>query len=361
MLSFAMRGDAIAVALRTALAIFGALVVGGLTLAIAGLNPVSALADILDAAVGSSFAINGSLLEALPITLTALGVALAYRAGLFNLGGQGQIYLGALAAVLVALWGKALPSVLLLPAVVIAGLVGGALCGAAAGWMRSRLGLSEIITTIMLNFIAFWLVSYLVRGPIQDPSGAGYPQTATIVPGAQIGNFGEAIPAGVVILIAATAVVWFLLERTRLGSELKDVGENEAAARFAGVRIGSRLFFALSAAGALGGLGGATELVGNQHRMSDFFSPNWGFDAIAVALIGRGSALGTLAAGLFFAALRSGVDGSQASAGVPISVSQVIQGVAVLFLVMANGDLIVNAMRRRSARRRERRLRERTA
>jgi len=361
MMALFMRGDVVAVAVRTALAVLAALVVGAITLAIAGLDPIASLQKILDAAVGDSFAVNATLLQSLPITLTALGVALAYRAGLFNLGGQGQIYLGALAAVLVALWGKGLPGPVLLTAVLVAGVIGGAVCGAAAGWLRAQLGLSEIITTIMLNFIAFWIVSYLVRGPIQDPSGAGYPRTEQIVSGARLGTIGTTVPAGVLLLLAATVLVWFLLEQTRTGMELKDVGENEAAARFAGVRIGQRLFLALAAAGGLGGLGGAVELTGNQHRLSDFFSPNWGFDAVAVALIGRGNAFGTLGAGLFIGALRSGVDGAQGAAGVPISVAQVIQGVAVLFLIIANADLVVRALRRFTLRRPSGRLRERPA
>lgn len=339
--------DVRALALRTAIALLGALVVGGIALALAGLDPVASYRAIADNAAGSSFAIQHSLLQALPLTLTALGVALAYRAGLFNLGGEGQIYMGALGAVGIALLFPDAPGALLLPAALICGMVAGGLWGGIAGALRARLGLSELIVTIMLNFIAFWIVSYLVRHPLQDPGGAGYPQTGAISESFRLGTIGGAIPAGAIVLALAVAAVWLLLERSRAGLELKDIGDGESTARFAGIRVERRLLLAMALAGLFGGLGGAVELTGNQYRLSDFFTPGWGYAAIAVALIGRGTALGTFGAGLLIGALRSGIDGAQGVAGIPESVAEIVQGTAVLFLIVANADVVVAAMKKR--------------
>ncbi|MCC6831764.1 MAG: ABC transporter permease [Thermoleophilia bacterium] len=319
---------------------------GGLALMIAGLDPVDAYRAVLDEAVGSSFGIRSSLLQALPITITALGVALAFRAGLFNLGGEGQIYAGALAAVLVALQARGLPFPVLVPLMLVFGAVAGGLWGGIAGVLRARLGLSEIITTILLNFVAFWMVSYLVRGPIQDPGGAGYPYTEKVVDGARLPVIGDTVPAGVLVLAAVAIGAWALLERSVVGVRLKDVGEGPSAAAFAGWRIDRQVILALVIAGALGGLAGAVELSGNQHRVSDFFTPGWGFDALAVALIGRGTIAGSVAAGVFFGGLRSGIDGAQTSVAVPESVGQIVQGTAVLFLIVANADVAVRWARR---------------
>jgi len=331
---------------RAVVAIVGALIVGGVAIAAAGLSPLATFSQLVMAAVGTPTAIRNSLLQAVPITFTALGVAFAFRGGLFNLGGEGQLYAGALGGVAVALAGRSLPGPVLLPAVLLAGALGGTTWGALAGAMRAWLGLSEIISTIMLNFILFWVVSFLVRGPIKDPQGGGYPYTAQVVAGARLPVLAGAVPTGALLALVAAVVLWLLLERTWLGLEIRAVGESCRVARFAGVRVERRLFTLMAVAGLLGGLGGAAELAGNQHRLSDFFSPGWGYDAVAVALIGRGSPFGTLAAGLFFGGLESGSQAIQATAGVPDAVARFVQGAAVLLLIVANTDAVGRALRR---------------
>lgn len=333
-------------AIRTALAIAGAAAVGAVALSVAGLPLGSTFVAILQGAVGSDFAIRQWLTEAVPITLTALGVSIAFRAGLFNLGGEGQIYMGALGAVVVALLLGSLPGPLLIVIALLVGALAGAAWGAIAGVLRARLGLSEIITTIMLNFVAFWIVSYLVRGPIQDPSGGGYPYTKEVAAGAQLGSVGGLVPVGALIMVAFAALAWILLERTGAGMRIKHCGLSEAASRFAGVRIERVMLLAMTLAGALAGLGGGASLLGNQHRLSDFFSPNWGYDAVAIALIGRGSAPGTLAAGLFIAGVTSGINEAQATAQVPSAVAQILLGTIVLFLIIANADVAMRRARR---------------
>ncbi len=341
--------DNLMLVVRTLAALIGAGLVGAVFLLIDGVDLAFAFQEILEQAVGSGFAIRNSLVEAVPITLVGLGVAVAFRAGIFNLGGEGQIYMGALAAVLVALHLSGLPGPLLILLALLAGMIGGGIWGGIAGGLRSRLGLSEIITTIMLNFIAFWIVSYLVRGPIQDPEGAGYPYTAEIPAKATLPVFGDVIPLGAVILVAAAIAVWILLERTRAGISIKSLGTGEAAGRFAGLKVERTGFRVLLIAGLLGGIAGAASLLGNEGRLSDFFSPGWGFVGVMTALIGRGTAIGTLVAGLLIGFLTNGITGAQSAAGIPTATAQILLGVFVLFLIIVNTDVVVRLLRRATA------------
>lgn len=337
---FGLGEDTTALVVRTAAALIGAAAVGAIVLAAAGLDLSTTWNAIVDGAIGDDVAVRNSLLSAAPVTITAIGVAFAFRAGLFNLGGQGQIYVGALAAVLVALHVD-LPSFLLVALALLAAMAAGAAWGGVAGVLRARLGLSEIITTIMLNFIAFWLVSYLVRGPIQDPDGAGYPYTREVPGSAQIAKLGDVIPIGAVIMVGVAVLAWLVMERSRFGLRVKALGGGEQATRFAGIALDRVTILAMAVAGGLGGLGGAVSLLGDQYRLSDFFSPNWGFDAVAIALIGRGSPMGTLAAGLFIGFVDSGIQSAEGTAAVPASLAQILLGVVVLFLIIANAELVV--------------------
>lgn len=336
---------------RFAIAIVGAAAVGAIAVAASGHGPLSTLSAVWTAAAGSKLAIYSSLVEATPISLAGLGVALAFRAGLFNLGGDGQIYAGALSGVLVALNLPHLSAFLLVPAVLIAGTLGGLVWGAIAGALRAWAGLSEIITTIMLNFIILDLVSYLVRGPIQVKTGDLYPYTPLVSSSARLGALGTTIPVGMVICVGAAVAVWIVLERSRAGLRIKELGESRTAANFAGMRVNAYTFCVLAASGALAGLAGVIDLTGDQYRLSDTFTPNWGFTAVALALIGRGTAVGTLSAGLVFGGLTAGINGAQATVGIPDSVAEIIQAAMVLFLMAANSDIIVQALRVAGVRR----------
>lgn len=333
------------VLIRTLAALAGAALLGGMAVAAAGLEPLPTLQAVIEGAVGDRYGIRSSLIQAVPITLTAVGVTLALRASLFNLGGEGQIYMGALGATIVALAGQDLPGWLLLLMAIAAAVVAGFGWGLIAGLLRATLGLSEIITTIMLNFIAFFSVSYLLRGPIQDPQAAGYPYSEEVPSTARLAAIGELVPVGAILTVVIAAGCWLALDRSRPGMRINDLGQGEPAARFAGIPIGAYTVAVLGIAGALSGLAGGAELLGNQLRLSDRFSPGWGFDAVAVALIGRGNPFGTLAAGLFFGALRSGIDVAQASAAVPAATAQIIQAATVLLLVAANSDVVAHAFR----------------
>ena len=331
---------------RGAVALVGTLIVGLIAVLAAGLDPVTTLQAVIDGAVGTPYAIRQSLTEAVPVTLTALGVAVAFRAGLFNLGGEGQIYIGALGAVGIALIFPELPSVLLIPFALAVGMFGGLVWGAIAGVLRAKLRLSEIITTIMLNFIAFWIVSYLVHGPLKDPGGSGYPLTREITTSAQLPVFGDLVPSGAVLMLVAAFCVWLLLERTSTGIRIKGSGSSASASRFAGVSMSHVTILVMAVAGALAGLGGAVSLQGDQHQLGDFFSPGWGFDAVAVALIGRGTATGTFITGVAVGALRSGIQSAQGTAEVPSSIAQILLAAAVLFVIVGNAEGASQLVRR---------------
>ena len=323
---------------RGAVALVGTLVVGLIAILASGLDPVTTLEAIIDGAVGTPYAIRQSLTEAVPVTLTALGVAVAFRAGLFNLGGEGQIYMGALGAVGISLLFPELTPILLIPFALAVGMFGGLVWGGLAGVLRAKLRLSEIITTIMLNFIAFWIVSYLVHGPLKDPGGSGYPLTREITESAQLPVFGDMVPSGAVLMLVAAFCVWLLLERTSTGIKIKGAGSSASASRFAGVSMSRVTILVMAVAGALAGLGGAVSLQGDQYQLGDFFSPGWGFDAVAVALIGRGTATGTLITGIAVGALRSGIQSAQGTAQVPSSIAQILLAAAVLFVIVGNAE-----------------------
>lgn len=338
--TLAGQADSAMLVARVGVALAAAALVGAGFLLFDGIDLGFAFEEILKQAAGSKFAVQNSLIEAVPITLVGLGVAVAFRAGIFNLGGEGQIYMGALAAVLVVLVIPGLPGPLMILLALLAGMAGGGLWGGIAGGLRSKLGLSEIITTIMLNFIAFWTVSYLVRGPIQDPEGAGYPYTKQIPVKAELPVIGDAIPFGAILILVAGFGIWLLLERTGTGISIKSLGSGDSAGRFAGVAVERTGFVVLMIAGLLGGLAGAASLMGNEGRLSDFFSPGWGFVGVMTALIGRGTAVGTVVAGLLIGFLTNGITGAQSAAGIPSATAEILLGVFVLFLIIVNTDIV---------------------
>jgi simple sugar transport system permease protein len=315
------------------------LMVGAIIVALSGGDVVGALGAMLRGSVGSPPAIEESLRQATPLLIAGLGVAFAMRAGLFNIGAEGQLYIGAALGVLVGLGIPAAGPVL----VVAAGLLGGALWGGAAGAMKARLGMNEVITTLLMNFIAFWFVSYLVHGPLRDRAGGGYPWTERLDPSSRIGGFavdGLDVPGGFVLGLALAALVGLVLTRSHFGFEIRLLGASHTAARFAGVPVGRRTVQAMGFGGGLAGIAGAVELAAYQYRLSDFFSPGYGYTAIAVALVGNNTASGCVAAALLFGVLRAGSASMERTAGVPAAVSLVVQGVIVAFLVAARSPAV---------------------
>jgi simple sugar transport system permease protein len=303
--------------------------------ALFGASPVTALSAWLRGAVGSAAGLTDSLLEATPLLLTGLGVALAFRCHLWNIGAEGQLLVGSLAAVCVGHAGVHWPAWLLLPAVLAAGMMSGAVWAVLAAGMRVYRGVPEVIATIMLNFLGLYLVSWAVTGPLKEP-GQDIPRTSLLPESAWLPLLGGGgLHAGLLLGLAAVVVVGFLLFYTVPGFRIRAVGLNSEAAAAAGLPVRQTLMLGFALSGALAGLAGAVQLAGVTHRVYSGSSPGTGYTAIAVALVGRLHPLGVLLAALFFGALVAGSNEMQRTAGVSSVIASVMQAVVLLLLISA--------------------------
>lgn len=313
-----------------------ALAVSAILILVAGFNPLVAYGALVQGAFGDSFALGNTLARTTPLIFTGLAVAFAFRCNLLNIGAEGQLYAGALASVIVGIYVTGLPAFIHIPFALAMGFGAGAIWGGLAGYLKSARGINEIISTIMLNFIAIFFVSYLVQGPIAEPPGF-FHQTAQVAPSARLPVVLPKSDLSIAIFIAigCALVIAYLLWRTPFGLKLRAVGRSPGAARFSGISVNRYMFGAMSISGGLAGLAGATEIIGGQYRLLDFFSPGYGFDGIAVAFLGRSDPIGVIFAAFLFAALRVGANQMQRSTGLPTSLVLVIQGTVILFILGA--------------------------
>jgi ABC-type uncharacterized transport system permease subunit len=280
--------------------------------------------------------LTDTLTFATPLIAAGLGVALAFRVGLFNIGARGQMIIAAIFAGWVG-FTLDLPWGLHLVVAVLAGIVGGALWGGIVGLLRAQTGAHEVITTIMLNYVAFYLLSYLLKTPVLQAPGSSNPKTAAVKETAVLPKIlGDTyqLHLGFIIVIVATVAVWWLLNRSALGFQFRAVGENPSAARVAGMNVKNMYFYAMLISGALAGLAGASQVLGGG-LTSGFGSgveAGIGFDAITVALLGRSKPWGVFAAGILFGAFKAGGYAMQAQEGVPIDIILVVQSIIVLLI-----------------------------
>jgi simple sugar transport system permease protein len=275
-----------------------------------------------------------TLTQSVPLIFAGLGLALGFRAGLFNIGAQGQIILGATVCAYPAFaWN--LPGGLHLMVAVLAAMVGGALWGFIPGILKAKTGANEVIVTIMLNSVAGYLVAYLLTlSTFQRPGSINpvSPQVAETAMYPKLFGAQFSTHAGFVLAIAAAVGVWWLLERSTLGFRMRAVGLNPEAARTAGMNVNAIYIWVMVIAGALAGLAGSAQLLGTERSLSAGIAASFGFDAITVALLGRSKPLGTVLAGLLFGGLRAGGYAMQASTGTPIDVVLVVQSIIVLLI-----------------------------
>jgi simple sugar transport system permease protein len=302
----------------------------------AGFDVGRALGALVSGSMGSWYAFgSGTLVRATPLILAGLAVAIALRAGVFNIGAEGQFLVGAAAAVGVALMSTHLPQFLAIPASLAAGALAGAAWASIAAGLRARFHVPEVISTIMLNFVAGYLVSYLVRGPLQEPLRI-YPQTPAIPLAAQLPRLGPGTRLHLGFLIAAVAcgVAWWTIRFTAMGFRLRVVGANPHAARVAAqIDVSRTTMRAFLLSGALAGAAGAIELTGVTFALYENISPGYGYTAIAVALLARLDAAGVIATGILFGALEAGATAMQRDAGVPSVIVAVIEAGVILVLV----------------------------
>jgi general nucleoside transport system permease protein len=333
------------------LAVVSALLVGAVVIVLAGsarlpladrlLLAVKGYAALVDGAFLKTGAFSETLVAATPLILTGLAVALGFRAGLFNIGAEGQYLIGAVFGVYV---GYAIPLPPILHAVValVAGAIGGALWGVIPGILKAKLGAHEVINTIMMNFIAAQLTDWLVHGPMKDPSGPSTIRTPTILTTAYIARFSELFPTlfnpadrlnlGLILALLAAVGVWWLLWKTTIGFEMRTSGLNLDAARYAGIKAGRTIILTMALSGALAGLAGTIEVQGLNRNLPAFFSAGYGFDAIAIALLGGNHPFGVVLSAVLFASLSTGSDVLQIRTGVSHYLVSIIQALILLFV-----------------------------
>ena len=298
-----------------------------------GADPLRAYEEMLRGALVDTFGLATTLVKASPLLFAGLGVAVALRAGLFNIGGEGQIYLGGLGAALVGLFLHGLPAAIHVPLTLLAGFIAGGIWALGPVLLKISRGVSEVITTLLLNYIGIFLISLITSGPLMEP-GAPSPYTPEVRPSAQLPIIisGTDAHAGIVIALALALLVHLLFTQTTVGFRLRAVGANPDAARGMGMNVKATMVGAMVVAGGLAGVAGAVEVIGLKHRLFSDFSPGYGFDAIVVGFLSGGEPLGVVAMALFFGALRSGANIMQRSIGIPVAIVFAIQGLAVLFL-----------------------------
>jgi simple sugar transport system permease protein len=302
---------------------------------------------LLVGSVGSVNALSETITAAIPLVLAGLGLAIGFQAGLFNIGAEGQLLMGGTAAVIVGFSFAALPAVLLLPLCLLAGAVVGALYASIAGVLRAVTGAHEVITTIMLNLTSYRILDYLLRLPAVQREGRADPISKSVPEAAQLPRLLDwldpnlRVHGGLFLMLAFVGIVWFVMYRTKIGFEFRASGANPDAARYAGMRAGVIIVAAMASAGALAWLAGANQVLGVLDRASPGFSAGIGFDAIAVALLGRSHPLGVLFAGLLFGALEAGGRQMQVDAGVSLDLIGIIQALIIVFIA---APLLVRAI-----------------
>jgi simple sugar transport system permease protein len=318
--------------------ILAALAVGAVVIAASGHDVGQAASSLFNGVVGNETDLRSAADNAAVLILAALAVSLPVRAGLFNIGGEGQILLGALGSSVVGVKLGGVPAAVAFPAALLAGAAAGALWGLIPGYLRG-LGANEIITTLMFNFIALWGIVALISGPLQQP-GAVYSETQPVSSAAQVPNLpGTIVDAGILIAIVVAAAVLLLERRTVLG-------QSAGAARFAGISPARKVVTVMMLSGAIAGLGGAVQLLGVQYQLTQQFSPGFGYLGIAIAFLGASAPVGIVLAGLFFGALTAGGANMEQVAQVPEPIIGMIEGLAFAFILFA----LANRARLRESR-----------
>jgi len=306
-----------------------------------------------DGLVAAFRPLSETVVAATPLILTGLSVALGFRAGLFNIGAEGQLIVGATFAGFVGFTLTGLPTVVHLPLAILAGFLGGALWGFIPGALKARTGAHEVIITIMLNQVALRLLDYLLRGDVFQRPGRADPISKPVEGSAQLPHlFGASlrIHAGIILALLVAWAVWWLMFRTTRGFEFRAVGANPDAARYAGISVPGTYVVVMSLAGALAGLAGASQLLGGVtlYSLTPGFAGGLGFDAIALALVGRAHPLGIIAAAFMFGILRAGATRMQAVTSTPVDIIVVIQALVIVFIA---APALVRAIYRIRARR----------
>ncbi|UOM35893.1 ABC transporter permease [Acuticoccus sp. I52.16.1] len=319
-------------------AILVALMLAGGLIALSGASVPEAFRRIAVGAFGSRLAITETLTRATPLIFTGLAVAVAFRARVWNIGAEGQLYLGAVAAVAVGATNPlGLPPLLLVPVVALAGAAAGAALLLVPVALRIRFAVDEVVTTLLLNFVVLLFVSMMIEGPMKDPLAFGWPASVPVVDAATLPGLVERsrLHAGLILAVVVACVVQFVMSRTVFGLEARATGHNPAAARFAGVSVGATLLKVAALSGGLAGLAGAVEVMGVKGYVTTDLSPGFGYAGIIVAMLANLSPVGVVAAAVFSAAIFVGADSMGRAMSVPSFIADVTVALALLTMLVA--------------------------
>lgn len=319
------------------MAIIVTFVIAALLVMIAGAEPLQVFALVLKGAVGSQFALVETLTRATPLIFTGLAIAVAFRAKLWNIGAEAQLYAGAVMTVLLGTGAIAAPAGILIPVIMLGAMSAGALLLLGPAILKTRFGVDEVVTTLLLNFIFLLFVSLLLEGPLKDPMGLGWPQSERVVAEARLPRIiqGKRLHFGFVIALASAAAVWLIMAKSVLGYEMRAVGHNPAAARFAGIPVNRVLVKTALLSGGLAALAGVSEVAGLKGNLTLDISPGFGYTGIVVAMLALLNPLGVVVSAIFVAGIFVGADAMSRSAGVPSYISDVMVATALLSMVTA--------------------------
>jgi simple sugar transport system permease protein len=318
-------------------AVMAALAISAVPLAAAGAPIMTAFGLMADGAAGSLFALTETLTRATPLIFTGLAAAISFRARLYNIGAEGQLYAGALAAVAVGAGAVEAPPLILVPLVLVAAALAGALLMLGPTLLRTRLGVDEVVTTLLLNFVVLLFVQMMLEGPLKDPMGGGWPQSAPILPEGTLPPFLERmrLHAGFLIALGASILAHVLIARTTLGLEIRAVGENPAAARFAGIGVTRVMIIVGLLSGALAGLAGATEVAGLKGYLTSDMSRGFGYAGIVVAMVASLAPLAVIPSAIFIAGVFVGADTMSRTIGISNYIADLIVALALLCVLIS--------------------------
>ncbi|HEX9093887.1 MAG TPA: ABC transporter permease [Coriobacteriia bacterium] len=326
------------------LSVLLAMITGSLIVMVSGGDPVAAFSALWEGAFGNAYQIGETLLRATPLIFTGLAIAYGFRAGLFNIGAEGQLYMGGLAAAWLGIVLAGLPWFVILPLMLVFGALAGALWAFVPAVLKAKVGAHEVITTMMFSWIARYFVSYMVDGPLKSPGPDGAPGTIPItqlLPSqSTLPKFTDIFPflppnnahVGFIVAVVLAVGVWLLLRSTTLGYEARAVGFNPFAAQTGGVSVAWTTVWSLCISGALAALAGVSEVMGVHHRLSDRFSAGFGFTGIAVALLAKNHPLAVIPAALLFGGLSAGSGMMQLNANVPDKLVDIVQALVIFFV-----------------------------
>jgi len=343
MIKFVKRTDESKLFLTAApfLSVLLALVTAGIIMLVAGVNPLKAYTGMLQESLGSFYGISETLLKSTPLIFTGLGVSLAFRMQLWNIGAEGQLQVGAIGAAWVALY-SGLTGFIMLPVMFIAAAVCGGLWAGVAGFLKAKARVNEIIVTLLMNYIAIAMVSYLVYGPWKDPNGFNFPISAQFAEFARLSTyFGTRLNTGFFLALALVFVMYIFMEKTVWGYEIKVIGNNPNAAKYAGIKIDRAVIGVLFLSGALAGVAGFAEVAGVQFRMQEGISSGYGYTAIIIAWLAGRSAIGVLVVSLIMSVILVGGDSLQILMQLPVAFVNLFQGL-ILFFILASDFFIHN-------------------